>query len=128
MRSSHRSVQGFMEPPGGAVDAGSSSVSQVSQVGSGGGLLSRISGRQTRPIPPKLYRMGEIVDYSGLSRQTIHNYTTMGLLRESQWTRGGHRLYDESVFERLNQVLLFKQQRKSMQEIREHFSRVDELQ
>jgi DNA-binding transcriptional MerR regulator len=52
----------------------------------------------------------------------------MGLLRESQWTRGGHRLYDESVFERLNQVLLFKQQRKSMQEIREHFSRVDELQ
>jgi len=25
----------------------------------------------------------------------------MGLIRESDWTEGGHRLYDESVFERL---------------------------
>ena len=51
--------------------------------------------------PRKLYRMGEITQYTGLSRQTIHNYTTMGLICESEWTTGGHRLYDESVFERL---------------------------
>lgn len=35
----------------------------------------------SREKPPKLYRIGEVVDYSGVSRQTIHNYTTMGLLR-----------------------------------------------
>jgi DNA-binding transcriptional MerR regulator len=29
----------------------------------------------------------------------------MGLIRESEWTQGGHRLYDESVFERLSQIL-----------------------
>ena len=51
--------------------------------------------------PKKLYRIGEVMKYSELSRQTIHNYTTMGLIRESGWTEGGHRLYDESVFERL---------------------------
>jgi len=51
--------------------------------------------------PRKLYRIGEITQYTGLSRQTVHNYTTMGLICESQWTPGGHRLYDESVFERL---------------------------
>ncbi|MFW6154675.1 MAG: MerR family transcriptional regulator [Planctomycetota bacterium] len=79
-----------------------------------------------RSIPPKLYRIGEIVDYAGLSRQTIHNYTTMGLLHESRWTRGGHRLYDESVFERLDQVIEMKRRNKSMREIREHFSRVDQ--
>jgi len=79
-----------------------------------------------RRIPPKLYRIGEIVDYAGLSRQTIHNYTTMGLLHESQWTRGGHRLYDESVFERLDQVIEMKRRNKSMREIREHFLQVDQ--
>ena len=51
--------------------------------------------------PRKLYRIGEVTQHTGLSRQTIHNYTTMGLICESQWTPGGHRLYDEAVFERL---------------------------
>ena len=51
--------------------------------------------------PRKLYRIGEVIQYTGLSRQTIHNYTTMDLICESEWTAGGHRLYDESVFEQL---------------------------
>jgi DNA-binding transcriptional MerR regulator len=55
--------------------------------------------------PAKLYRIGELVRYSPFSRQTIHNYTIMGLIRESEWTQGGHRLYDESVFDRLSQIL-----------------------
>ena len=75
--------------------------------------------------PPKLYRIGEVVDYSGLSRQTIHNYTAMGLLRESRWTNGGHRLYDESVFERLDQIAQLKAQNQSMEYIREYFSQLD---
>ncbi|MBC8481391.1 MAG: MerR family transcriptional regulator, partial [Planctomycetes bacterium] len=53
-------------------------------------------------IPEKLYRIGELVRYTPFSRQTLHNYTIMGLIRESQWTQGGHRLYDESVFEKLS--------------------------
>ncbi|MCE5328312.1 MAG: MerR family transcriptional regulator [Planctomycetaceae bacterium] len=28
----------------------------------------------------------------------------MGLLQECGWTRGGHRLYDESAFERLDSI------------------------
>lgn len=56
-------------------------------------------------VPRKLYRIGEIVRHSPFSRQTIHNYTTMGLIQESQWTEGGHRLYDESVFSRLSEIL-----------------------
>ena len=55
--------------------------------------------------PAKLYRIGEVVRYSPFTRQTIHNYTTMGLIEESGWTEGGHRLYDESVFERLSKIL-----------------------
>jgi hypothetical protein len=79
-----------------------------------------------RPRPPKLYRIGEVVSYSGLSRQTVHNYTIMGLLHEAQWTEGGHRLYDESVFARLDEVVELKSQGKSLVEIREHCARLDE--
>ncbi len=56
-------------------------------------------------VPVKLYRIGEVVDSTDLSRQTIHNYTTMGLIEESSWTKGGHRLYDQSVFERLSMIM-----------------------
>ena len=55
-------------------------------------------------IPVKLYRIGEVVRYTPFTRQTIHNYTTMGLIQEIDWTEGGHRLYDESVFERLKTI------------------------
>lgn len=60
-------------------------------------------------VPAKLYRIGELVTYTPFSRQTIHNYTIMGLIREAQWTEGGHRLYDESVFERLSKIIKLKE-------------------
>ena len=78
-----------------------------------------------RAIPPKLYRIGEIVDYSGVSRQTIHNYTIMGLITESRRTGGGHRLYDESVFARLDLIDELKRQHRSMRDIRGHFAKLD---
>ena len=73
-------------------------------------------------VPAKLYRIGDIVRYTPFSRQTIHNYTTMGLIREAEWTQGGHRLYDESVFERLSKIMEMKKT-KSLFEIRKILSR-----
>jgi DNA-binding transcriptional MerR regulator len=49
----------------------------------------------------------------------------MGLLRESRWTDGGHRLYDESVFERLDMIATLKRQGRSLRYMREHFARLD---
>ena len=69
-------------------------------------------------VPAKLYRIGELVRHSPFSRQTIHNYTIMGLIREAQWTEGGHRLYDESVFQRLSKIIELKKS-KNLQEIRQ---------
>ena len=62
----------------------------------------------TFAVPAKLYRIGDLVRYTPFSRQTIHNYTIMGLIRESQWTQGGHRLYDESVFGKLSRIMELK--------------------
>ena len=61
--------------------------------------------KTTIEIPTKLYRIGEVVRCTPFTRQTIHNYTTMGLIHECSWTEGGHRLYDQSVFQRLNLIL-----------------------
>ncbi len=69
-------------------------------------------------VPPKLYRIGEVVRYSGFSRQTIHNYTTMGLIRERERTEGGHRMYGEEVFRALALIRSLKD-RKTLGEIRE---------
>ena len=73
---------------------------------------------ETLQIPAKLYRIGELVNYTPFSRQTIHNYTIMGLIREAKWTKGGHRLYDESVFERLSKIMQLKRT-KTLTEIRQ---------
>ncbi len=77
---------------------------------------------ETMKIPAKLYRIGELVAYTPFSRQTIHNYTIMGLIQETRWTDGGHRLYDESVFERLSQIIQLRK-KKTLAEIREIFAK-----
>lgn len=69
-------------------------------------------------IPAKLYRIGELVRYTPFSRQTLHNYTIMGLIREAQWSNGGHRLYDETVFERLSRITELKKS-KTLYQIRQ---------
>jgi DNA-binding transcriptional MerR regulator len=74
-------------------------------------------------IPQKLYRIGEIVSHTPYSRQTIHNYTIMGLIKESAWTNGGHRLYDESVFQRLSRIAELRKT-NTLGQIRELFERV----
>ena len=64
-------------------------------------MLVQSAANEQFGVPTKLYRIGEIIRHTPFTRQTIHNYTTMGLIHESDWTEGGHRLYDESVFKQL---------------------------
>ncbi|MDD5085160.1 MAG: MerR family transcriptional regulator [Candidatus Omnitrophica bacterium] len=66
----------------------------------------------------KLYKMGEIVQYSGLSRQVLHNYTLAGLIIEAKRTPSGHRLYDESVFERLEKIKVLKDKNYTLMQIK----------
>ncbi len=67
--------------------------------------------------PKKLYRIGEVMHYSGISRQTIHNYTILGLIHEADRTDGGHRLYPEEVFDSLKRIQELKKT-KTLKEIR----------
>ena len=80
-------------------------------------LMTSLSERLKNNPPVKRFRIGEVARFSGLSRQTVHNYTIMGLINEHEWTEGGHRLYDESVFYTLARIDRLKDTR-TLREIR----------
>ena len=61
--------------------------------------------------PKKLFRIGEVMQYTKLSRQTLHNYTVLGLISEAERTDSGHRLYPEDVFERITKIEMLKRHR-----------------
>ena len=73
----------------------------------------------------RLYRIGEVIRYSGVSRQTLHNYTVFGLIREEERTPAGYRLYGEEVFERLQRIAKLKP-KHTLREIHEILGRKEE--
>lgn len=66
----------------------------------------------------KLYKIGEVMQYSGLSRQTIHNYTLVGLIREAKRTPSGHRLYGEDVFDRIEKIKVLQSKNYTLMQIK----------
>ncbi len=56
-------------------------------------------------------KIGELMRRTGLSRQTVHNYTHLGFVTEEARTLSGHRLYAEEAIARLLRV---KELRKTM--------------
>ncbi len=82
-----------------------------------GGRYERKRRKIGGVIPKKLFKIGEVMRYSELSRQTIHNYTMLGLIMEEERTDSGHRLYDESVFPQLERIKKLRKS-KTIKEIR----------
>ena len=72
-----------------------------------------------RRLPEKLYRIGEVMEHSGLSRQTLHFYATIGLITEKRRTPAGYRLFPPSVFAALDKVRRLKKKGLTLRQIRE---------
>lgn len=51
----------------------------------------------------------EISDMTGISVRTLHYYDEIGLLRPTDKSEAGYRLYDERALERLQQILFFRE-------------------
>lgn len=84
-------------------------------------IMSTNKSRRTKSYfsaPRKLFRIGEIMRVTGISRQTIHNYTVFGLITEEERTEAGHRLYGEGVFYRLSRIEELKSEGKTLRDIR----------
>lgn len=70
-------------------------------------------------VPKKLYRSGEVTQHAGISRQTLHYYAQLGLVKETEKTKSGQRLYDESVFEVLAKIKAYRLENMSLLDIKE---------
>ena len=78
-------------------------------------------GSVPREGPKRLMKIGELMQRTGLSRQTVHNYTHLGLVTEEARTQSGHRLYAEEAVARLLRVKELRA-RMTLREIRDLFA------
>ena len=60
----------------------------------------------------------EVSKLSGVSIRALHHYDKIGLLRPAQVTEAGYHLYDDTNLERLQLILLFRELKFSLKEIR----------
>ena len=60
----------------------------------------------------------QIAKQTGVSVRTLHHYDAIGLLKPTQVTEAGYRLYDEAALERLYLILLFREIGFPLKEIR----------
>jgi MerR family transcriptional regulator, thiopeptide resistance regulator len=70
-------------------------------------------------------KAGELARRTGLTVRTLHHYDEIGLLKPSQHTDAGHRLYTDGDVARLQQVLSLRQLGFSLNEVRDCLNQPD---
>ena len=63
-------------------------------------------------------KVTEVSRLTGVSVRTLHHYDKIGLLKPTQITESGYRLYDENAIKRLYNILLFKELRFPLKDIK----------
>ena len=63
--------------------------------------------------------IGQAAARAGVSVRTLHHYDAIGLLKPSEITQAGYRLYDETAMARLEQILFFRELGFPLEQIRE---------
>ncbi|MDV3425725.1 MAG: MerR family transcriptional regulator [Bacillota bacterium] len=61
----------------------------------------------------------QVSDLTGISVRTLHYYDEIGLLKPSEITEAGYRLYDDEALETLQQILFFKELDIPLKEVKE---------
>ncbi|MBQ9147999.1 MAG: MerR family transcriptional regulator [Oscillospiraceae bacterium] len=61
----------------------------------------------------------EVSRLSGVSVRTLHHYDAIGLLKPTEVTAAGYRLYDDAALGRLQTILLFRELQFPLKEIRQ---------
>lgn len=60
----------------------------------------------------------EVSELTGVSVRTLHYYDSIGLLKPTEVTTAGYRMYDDTAMERLQQILLFRELEFPLKEIK----------
>ena len=59
----------------------------------------------------------EVSKLTGVSIRALHHYDTIGLLKPTQVTEAGYRLYDDAAMEKLYMILVFRELGLSLKEV-----------
>lgn len=62
--------------------------------------------------------VNEVSKLTGVSVRTLHHYDAIGLLKPTEVTGAGYRLYDDTALERLQTILLFRELQFPLKEIK----------
>ena len=63
--------------------------------------------------------VAEVSKLAGVSVRTLHHYDAIGLLKPTQVTQAGYRLYDDAALRRLQTILLFRELQFPLKDIRQ---------
>jgi DNA-binding transcriptional MerR regulator len=69
------------------------------------------------------WRIGEVASTTGVTVRTLHHYDSLGLLRPSERSPAGHRLYGRRELERLYVIVALRDLGMSLEDIREYLDR-----
>ncbi|RUT43392.1 MerR family transcriptional regulator [Paenibacillus anaericanus] len=75
----------------------------------------------------KLYRIGELAKLADVSQRTIDYYTKLGLISPEQRTQKNYRLYSSETLARLERINQMKQEKYTLDEIREKLDQWNEV-
>ena len=67
----------------------------------------------------------EVSRLTGVSVRTLHHYDAIGLLKPTQVTQAGYRLYDDAALGRLQTILLFRELQFPLKDIKDMLSASD---
>jgi len=73
----------------------------------------------TRATTKRHWKIGELANETGLTIRALHHYDQIGLLKPSQETEGGHRVYTTFDVEKLQKIMTLKQLGFSLDKIKE---------
>lgn len=62
--------------------------------------------------------VNEVSKLTGVSVRTLHYYDAIGLLKPTEMTEAGYRLYDDTALSRLQSILLFRELKFPLKEIK----------
>jgi MerR family transcriptional regulator, copper efflux regulator len=78
-------------------------------------------------VSDALFQIGEVTDRVGLSTRTVRYYEEIGLVRPSERTAGGFRLYGEHDVRRLERAKQLKPLGFSLDDVREILDLIDRV-
>ena len=85
--------------------------------------LKTAAGEEAEPADSdQLLKIGELAKKVAESNSTIRHWTKEGLLQVAEVTEAGYQLYAPDMIERIKQIHALKEQRFTLQEIRENLS------